>query len=282
MPIDFASGFNRGGYDPTGFAGRARGGYFPSIYGYDDQGKQVNDRAQMSQINAQRNAIPSNSTGSIPSSAANPTADFFSQLAGLMSGGGQAGPASNPRQFGGTPYQNVAPGQESMAYAKTLPPAQYNDYMAKYGGRDAIAFAGQNAPRQNPMNQGTGRNGMARTQEQGGQPISMPYMPGSSYPSGNENIDNMPKPGRPMAAPARKPMAAPARKPMAAPNESVNTGTYGRAPGLMAGNSPALGEKNPLSGMPAPRRVAQSAGRSSRGRTAPSRANFNYQMGGNG
>ena len=151
MPIDFASGFSRGGYDPTGFAGRARGGYFPSIYGYDDQGKPVNDRGQMTQINAQRNAIPSNSTGNIPPTASNTTADFFSQLAGLMGSGGQAGPASNPRQFGGTSYQNVAPGQASMNYAKTLPPAQYNDYMAKYGERDVRAQRVENAPQQQPF-----------------------------------------------------------------------------------------------------------------------------------
>ena len=82
----------------------------------------------------------------------------------------------------------------------------------------------------------------------------------------------MPKPGRPMAAPAGQ--SAPFR-----PDGQ-------RAPGLIAGNSPTLGEKNPLGNMPSGRRMpSRSSGRASRGRAAaqmPSRANFNYQMGGNG
>jgi hypothetical protein len=93
MPIDFASGFNFGGYDPSGFAGRAAGGYFPSVYGYNNQGQAVNDRNQMSQINAQQmNPAPATT----PSQMSGP--DFFSALAGLMGGGNPYGQQTAPAQ----------------------------------------------------------------------------------------------------------------------------------------------------------------------------------------
>jgi hypothetical protein len=276
-------------YDPMGSGygrySRGKGEYgMQSIYGYGDQGPLYNPQ------NPNPAPSPSAMTPNAGMTQINPQGDFFSQLAGLMGGGVLGGAASNPRQFGGTPYQNVAPGNESRAYANTLPPAQYNDYMSKYSNRDNIASAGQNAPRQNPMNMGRAGNGMGRTREQGAKPIQMTYGSGNTPEfeaaqaardernraaraasgEGRQGFDqfaarnpqrpanNMPKPGRPMAAPP------------------------GRAPGLMAGNSPMLGEKNPLGNMPAPRRAPRASGGASMGRTSPSRANFNYQMGGNG
>lgn len=239
-------------YDPMGssFGQWSRGGTAPglrSIYGYNDQGAMYNPQ------NPNPAPSPASMTPNAGMTQINPQGDFFTQLAGLM---------------GGSPAQ---PAQ--------LSPAQYNYARNQYqpGGQvhggNIQSFLGyantaaREANRGNPMNQGTGRNGMALTREQGGKPIPMSYGSGNTaefeasqlagrIPQGTAS--NMPKPGRPMAAPA------------------------GRAPGLMAGNSPALGEKNPLGNMPAPRRAPRASGRSSMGRTSPSRANFNYQMGGNG
>jgi hypothetical protein len=72
----------------TGFAGRPTGDYFAPVYGYDDQGKAVNNMMQMNQINQQRlNPQPQQPTGPAP------TQDFFSALAGLLNSGGPANPA---------------------------------------------------------------------------------------------------------------------------------------------------------------------------------------------
>lgn len=253
-------------YDPMGssFGQWSRGGTAPglrSIYGYNDQG------AMYSPQNPNPAPSPPAMQPNVGMTQINPQGDFFTQLAGLM---------------GGNPTQPSQPG---------MSPAQYNYSRNQYqpGGQvhggNIQSFLGyandaaRQANRGNPMNQGTGRNGMARTREQGGKPIPMSYGSGNTpefeasqlaklekdraarAASGvNQQFfnqaaqqfagmapkrpaSNMPKPGRPMAAPP------------------------GRAPGLMAGNSPALGEKNPLGNMPAPRRAPQASGRAGMGRT---------------
>lgn len=78
-----------GGTRGGGFGGRATGGRFANIYGYND-GKAVTDPQQMAQIRQQQNA-PAQQP------ARGPGNDFFSQLAGLMGGAAPAGqPTGNP------------------------------------------------------------------------------------------------------------------------------------------------------------------------------------------
>ena len=95
MPYDFAQGFNPGGgYGGGGFAGRQTGGRFSNVYGYDDKG---------APINTQQQAAPVQQPGPyVPNQQFAPQAqmDFFSQLAGLVGGGGppqgMQGPQMNP------------------------------------------------------------------------------------------------------------------------------------------------------------------------------------------
>jgi hypothetical protein len=278
-----------------------------SIYGYGDQGAFYNPQQAQQYRQAQQQPQPALNQSSAPQQQ--PT-DFFSQLAGLFGGGGQMGaPQGGSRRYGESPYQNVAAGQASLDYAKTLPPAQYWDYLNRNSDRNQRALLMATAPRQNPsQNMGPQNVGMG-SRNAGGSPGSQAWQsmqplyggaggnmqPGpmggsvynnegklvernpSSFRAGDDSPtrpvpgQGMPKPGRPMAAPAGRPV----------PQFSGQ-----RAPSLMAGNSPTLGEKNPLGNMPSGRRMpSQSSGRASRGRAAaqmPSRANFNYQMGGNG
>lgn len=253
-----------------------------SIYGYGDQGAMYSPQQKQPPNPSQTMGALAPNQGMTQIS---PQGDFFTQLAGLFGAGGQMGAVpAQPRRYGDSPYQNVAAGQASLDYAKTLPPAQYWDYMNRNAGRNQQALGMERArelgarSQQEAMTRGRIGNGMARTREQGAKPIPMSYGSGSnSFLPGDDNPNRpvpgqgMPKPGRPMAAPADRP----------APQVSGQ-----RAPGLMASNSPTLGEKNPLNNMPSNRRMpSRTSGRASMGRAAPrmpSRANFNYQMGGNG
>jgi len=49
-------------------------------------------------------------------------------------------PQGGSRRYGESPYQNVAAGQESLNYAKTLPPAQYWDYLNRNSDRNQQAL----------------------------------------------------------------------------------------------------------------------------------------------
>jgi hypothetical protein len=270
-----------------------------SIYGYGDQGAFYNPQQAQQYRQAQQQPQPALNQSLPPQQQ--PT-DFFSQLAGLFGGGGQMGaPQGGSRRYGESPYQNVAAGQESLEYAKTLPPAQYWDYLNRNAGRNQQALGMDKArergviAQQEAMTRGRTGNGMRSpypAQQSPGPMGGSVYnnegklvernpnsiLAGDNSPTRPVPGQGMPKPGRPMAAPAGRPMAAPAGRP--APQFSGQ-----RAPELMAGNSPTLGEKNPLGNMPSGRRMpSRSSGRASMGRAAPqmpSRANFNYQMGGN-
>ena len=292
-----------------------------SIYGYGDQGAMYSP--QQKQQQAQPQAMPQQQAPQ------NQQPDFFTQLAGLFGGGGMPGgaPQGGTRGYGESPYQNVAAGQASLDYAKTLPPAQYWDYMNRNAGRNQQAFGMEKArergaiAQQEAMTRGRvgnrnvggapgseawqsmqprygGSGGNTQSRPMGGsvynnegqlverKPSSSSFLPGE------ENLGNMPKPGRPMSAPAGRPATGGAfQRPYSRPEQGAPQVSGQRAPGLMAGNSPTLGEKNPLDNMPSGRRMpSRSSGRASMGRTAPgritprmpSRANFNYQMGGNG
>jgi hypothetical protein len=254
-------------YDPMGSGygrySRGKGEYgMQSIYGYGDQGPLYNPQ------NPNPAPSPSAMTPNAGMTQINPQGDFFSQLAGLMGG--------------------------SLGQPSQLSPAQYNYARSQYqpGGQvhggniqsylTQANTAAREANRGNPMNMGRTGNGMGRTREQGAKPIQMTYGSGNTPEfeaaqaardesnraaraasgEGRQGFDqfagripqrpasNMPKPGRPMAAPP------------------------GRAPGLMAGNSPMLGEKNPIGNMPAPRRAPRASGRASAGRNPMGASSF--------
>jgi hypothetical protein len=140
MPYDqMGSGYGR--------YSRGSGEYgVKSIYGYGDQGAFYNPQQAQQYRQAQQQQQPALNQSSAPQQQ--PT-DFFSQLAGLFGGGGQMGaPQGGSRRYGESPYQNVEPGQASLDYAKTLPPAQYTDYMNKNSVRDLAAVRRANAPLQ--------------------------------------------------------------------------------------------------------------------------------------
>lgn len=281
----------------SGFGQWSRGGGIPglrSIYGYGDQGAMYSPQQKQPPNPSQTmNALAPNQG----MTQITPQGDFFTQLAGLFGAGSQMGaPSAQPRRYGDSPYQNVAAGQASIDYAKTLPPAQYWDYLNRNAGRNQQAFGMEKArergaiAQQEAMTRGRVGQSMQPRNPQASQPYSMggsvysndpskfgqlesrnpgssSFLPGDDSPNRPVPGQGMPKPGRPMRAPDSNPVAQ-------------------RAPGLMASNSPTLGEKNPLNNMPSNRRMpARSSGRASMGRAAPrmpSRANFNYQMGGNG
>lgn len=293
-----------------------------SIYGYGDQG------AMYSPQNPNPAPSPPAMQPNTGMTQINPQGDFFTQLAGLFGGGGQMGAVpAQPRRYGDSPYQNVAAGQASLDYAKTLPPAQYWDYMNRNAGRNQQAFGMEKArergaiAQQEAMTRGRvgnrnvggapgseawqsmqprygGSGGNTQPRPMGGSVYNNEMQlvenkpSSSSFRPGEENLGNMPKPGRPMSAPAGRPATGGAfQRPYSRPEQGAPQVSGQRAPGLMAGNSPMLGEKNPLNNMPSGRRMpSRSSGRASMGRTAPgritsrmpSRANFNYQMGGNG
>ena len=178
-------------YDPMGssFGQWSRGGTAPglrSIYGYNDQG------AMYSPQNPNPAPSPPAMQPNVGMTQINPYGDFFTQLAGLM---------------GGNPTQPSQPG---------MSPAQYNYSRNQYqpGGQvhggNIQSFLGyandaaRQANRGNPMNQGTGRAGMGRTNANMSKPPA--YYMGSGNTQAQNPLENMPKPGRPMAAPAaRKP-----------------------------------------------------------------------------
>lgn len=88
MAYNFLSG-QYGQTRGSGFAGRATGGRFANIYGYQD-GKAITDPQQMAQIKQQQGMAPQS-----PAPAGGQ--DFFSQLAGLFGGSApSATPAGNP------------------------------------------------------------------------------------------------------------------------------------------------------------------------------------------
>jgi hypothetical protein len=173
----------------------------------------------------------------------NPQGDFFSQLAGLMGG--------------------------SLGQPSQLSPAQYNYARNQYqpGGQvfggniqsylTQANTAAREANRGNPMNQGTGRNGMARTREQGGTPIAMTYGTGNTAEFEKPPVDRVPSGRTPGPVGTRTP------------------GTAGtRAPGLLAGNTPVRGERNPLEGMPSRRRAPRASGSASAGRNPMTASSF--------
>jgi len=309
-----------------------------SIYGYGDQGAFYNPQQAQQYKQAQQQPQPALNQSSAPQQQ--PT-DFFSQLAGLFGGGGQMGaPQGGSRRYGESPYQNVAAGQESLEYAKTLPPAQYFDYLNRNAGRNQQALGMDKARERGAIAQQEAMTrGQMGNRNVGGAPGSQAWqsmqpryggaggntqprpMGGSVYNNegklvernqssflpGEENLGKTPtnsfrpennSPTRPVsgqAAPApsaRRATGGAFQRPYSPAEQSAPSRTGGqRGAGLMPGNSPTLGEKNPLGNMPAGRRMpSQSSGRASIGRTAPgraaprmpSRANFNYQMGGNG
>lgn len=86
MAYDFLSG-QFGATRGSGFGGRATGGRFANIYGYN-QGQAVTDPQQMAQIRQQQTQPVSNPGASN---------DFFSQLAGLI---------NQQQASGGSPMQN--------------------------------------------------------------------------------------------------------------------------------------------------------------------------------
>jgi hypothetical protein len=97
MPYDFAQGFNpSGGYGGGGFGGRQSGGRFANVFGYDDKGAPINSQ-QMQQTAPVQQPGPY-----VPNQPFAPPSqlDFFSQLAGLVGGGGppqgMQGPQMNP------------------------------------------------------------------------------------------------------------------------------------------------------------------------------------------
>ena len=203
MAYDFAGGFNQGQYNPQGYAGRQQGGRFAAVYGRDENGNQRTGPGQSAPTPTPPGAAPNTGMNQV-----GPQGDFFAQLAGLLGGGGQSGLSGSSR-FGESRYQDVTPGNESMAYAKTLPPAQYNDYMAKYGNRDLIASRGQNAGRQEgfgnvppPTTQGPGS--YSRAVQEGG-------MAGRATAAGRGSSGQT-NPGGRMAPPLRP------RGPMPLPN----------------------------------------------------------------
>lgn len=212
MAYDFAGGFNQGQYNPQGFAGRQQGGRFAAVYGRDENGNQRTGPGQSAPTPTPPGAAPGMNQGG-------GQADFFAQLAGLLGGGGQGGLSGSSR-FGESRYQDVTPGNESMAYAKTLPPAQYNQYMGMYGDRDLIASRGQNAGRQEgfgnvppPTTQGPGSYSGA-VQEGG--------MAGRATAAGRASSGRT-NPGGRMAPPLRP------RGPMANPNKPQGTMGMGEA-----------------------------------------------------
>lgn len=223
-------------YDPLGSGygrySRGKGEYgMQSIYGYGDQGPLYNPQ------NPNPAPSPSAMTPNAGMTQINPQGDFFSQLAGLMGG--------------------------SLGQPSQLSPAQYNAARNQYqpGGQvfggniqSYLTYANnaaREANRGNPMNQGTGRNGMARTREQGGTPIPM------SYGSGNTAEFEAAQAARTSGRPA------------------VPTSTAGtRAPGLLAGNTPVRGERNPLEGMPSRRRAPRASGSASAGRNPMGASSF--------
>jgi hypothetical protein len=252
-------------YDPMGSGygrySRGKGEYgMQSIYGYGDQGPLYNPQ------NPNPAPSPPAMTPNAGMTQINPQGDFFSQLAGLM--GGSLGQPAQPRRYGDSPYQNVAAGQASIDYAKTLPPAQYWDYMNRNAGRNQQAFGMEKArergaiSQQEAMTRGRVGNGMRSpypAQQSPGPMGGSVYNPGDDSPNRPVPGQGMPKPGRPMSAPADRP----------APQVSGQ-----RAPGLMAGNSPMLGEKNPIGNMPAPRRAPRASGRASAGRNPMGASSF--------
>ena len=250
MAYDFAGGFNQNSYSPSGYAGRQQGGRFAAYYGRDQDG---NMRTGPS---GQAQPTPSAPAAAPGMNQGGGQADFFAQLAGLLGGGGQGGLTGSSR-FGESRYQDVTPGNESMAYAKTLPPAQYNQYMGMYGNRDLIASAGQNAGRQEgfgnvppPTTQGPGS--YSRAVQEGG-------MAGRATAVGRASSGRT-NPGGRMAPPLRPrgPMANP-NKPQGAMGmgEAKPTEGFGKmAPPLQTSPTPmpkqpprkpmAMGEAKPL------------------------------------
>ena len=316
MPYDqMGSGYGR--------YSRGSGEYgVKSIYGYGDQGAFYNPQ-QAQQYQQAQQQQPALNQSSAPQQQ--PT-DFFSQLAGLFGGGGQMGaPQGGSRRYGESPYQNVAAGQESLDYAKTLPPAQYFDYLNRNSDRNQQALGMDKARERGAIAQQEAMTrGQMGNRNVGGAPGSQAWqsmqpryggaggntqrrpMGGSVYNNEGKLVERnqnsfrpgddsptRPVPGQAAPAPgARRATGGAFQRPYSPAEQSAPSRTGGqRAPGLMAGNSPTLGEKNPLGNMPSGRRMpSRSSGRASMGRTAPgraaprmpSRANFNYQMGGNG
>jgi len=229
-------------YDPMGSGygqySRGRGEYgMRSIYGYGDQGPMYSPQ----------NLNPAPSPPAMPPNAGmtqiNPQGDFFTQLAGLM---------------GGLPVQP----------AMQMSPAQYNYNQALYGNQNAMAQSVANNPKAPKTYQGRGAFSGQPVQYgmQGG--IINPYAGGSNFQMGTGGAYG------PASAPTQGAASSNMTKtgqPMRAPNSGDS---YGRAPGLMAGNSPTLGEKNPLESMPSARRAPRSSGRASMGRNPMSASSF--------
>jgi hypothetical protein len=236
-------------YDPMGSGygqySRGNGNYgIRSIYGYGDQGAIYNPQQKQP-------PNPSQTMGALAPNQGmtqvTPQGDFFTQLAGLFGMGGQMGgppaqPQMSPAQYG---YNQALYGnQNAMAQsaASHVMPSQ------TYGGRGA--FSGQ------PLQYGAG--GGIINPYAGNQNFQMgtggAYGPASA-PTRGSSSSSMTKTGRPMRAPG---------------SEDV----YSRAPGLMASNSPALAEKNPLESMPSARRAPQSSGRASMGRNPMAASSF--------
>lgn len=223
-------------YDPLGSGygrySRGKGEYgMRSIYGYGDQGPLYNPQ------NPNPAPSPPAMTPNAGMTQINPQGDFFAELAGLMGGSLGQLPQLSPAQYN---------------YARN----QYQPGGQVHGGNiqsylTQANTAAREANRGNPMNQGTGRNGMARTREQGGTPIAMTY--------GTGNTAEFERP------PAARVPSGPTAQP----------GTAGtRAPGLLAGNTPVRGERNPLENMPSRRRAPRASGSASAGRNPMGASSF--------
>lgn len=116
MPYDFARGFNTGGWDPSGFAGRSTGSYFAPVYGYGEGGTPISTRTG---VQTQLPKEPARPAAMQPMGGG----DFFSQLAGLLgaSKGPQMPAQTGPdwsKPFGNPQYDiaKMAPGQAFQGF----------------------------------------------------------------------------------------------------------------------------------------------------------------------
>jgi len=180
-------------YDPMGssFGQWSRGGTAPglrSIYGYNDQG------AMYSPQNLNPAPSPPAMAPNGGMTQINPQGDFFTQLAGLMG----APPAQPAMQMSPSQYnynQALYGNQNAMAQSA----ASHAVAPRTYGGRGE--FAGQAVQYGarggivNPYASNSGRASMGRTS------TSMTSSP--QAPQQNP-LENMPKPGRPLAAPGSR------------------------------------------------------------------------------
>lgn len=187
-------------YDPMGSGygrySRGNGEYGArSIYGYGDQGAFYNPQQAQQYQQAQQQPQPAPSQSPPPQQQ---QPDFFSQLAGLMG----APPAQPAMQMSPSQYnynQALYGNQNAMAQSA----ASHAVAPRTYGGRGE--FAGQAVQYGarggivNPYASNSGRASMGRTSTSTTSPTQAPQQ---------NPLENMPKPGRPMAAPsARKPVA---------------------------------------------------------------------------